>query len=460
MNKKGKFIQSIQADPSVVSPAFYRNTDERRALSEAMTLSTSDGFYRPTPLFDLCVDDNLYSLVLLNKMNAFFNEIPFITTNLQRDHRAVLTYVGGAGTGASTYAHDDSLITDACAPNVGVESGTCEWLVTGFNRQRLSSDTRDITDQGMRYCATQPTYRIDGTLIEDDVEWDGVRLMTTILQDMQYLFFAGGTVDGLLQLVTAPYTDPNNDLCPAMDSYVVDWSEQVMCDTEEDLTGITLNGNPLTGTFDIVDIFDEYVEAVITRIDNSGYAGEPRFVFALPMKHLGCLIDCYVCHVDCARDITRLQEPDARASRKALRSQLRTGSVTLDFWGVPVTFYVNNSTALLADDGLATIVGGVTRIGNTPLIEIQMKTLEGVRKYGEGEFIPSDGGRILTWETLDHTCLRRHVEMQWRVALTAPWAWMQINDVTCTPLFGHFSEDTLSGFFYSGQPPVVTMPKS
>jgi len=111
----------IQKGEEFTTPAFYRNDEQRRVLSETMTLSTVDGFYRPTPLFDLCVDDNLYSLFLINNLNPFWSEIPFVTTNKLRDHRAVLTYVAGAGAGASGYTHDDSIITNPCEPNGGIE---------------------------------------------------------------------------------------------------------------------------------------------------------------------------------------------------------------------------------------------------------------------------------------------------------------------------------------------------
>lgn len=424
----------------------------QRAGAEDLTVAATQGLYNQ-PLFDLCADDALLAFSLTNSYNPALDVIGFETSNVHLIKRQMLTYIAASGAAAGSASVSDH--SDPCAPGNGTEFGTCGYELEGWGRLRRSSDTRDITDVIIKYCEKEPILDIAGNKIDDDYEWDAVRLMTVMLQDFQRRFIDGnktvaGQHDGLEQIITYGYTDPDTDeVCSTMDSTVIDYGENAMC-PEGGAEGVTYNGDAVADGYDIYDFFASFLRRTRQRIAMSSLSGQATHIGLIPTEHLNCLIECWVCNTHCGGDQGQMMESEVQAVLNRLKSQLADdNSVVLSFHGVPIRFfmydYALNSTGDLADIYVLT-----PTVGNTPLLRIQVKDMNAVASHpamAANEMRVTDNGRILTWTTVDHTCYRLHEEMQWRLFSPAPWAHMRIIDVSCVSIFGHISSDPLSPFY-------------
>lgn len=417
-----------------------------------ITLATAQGIYNQE-LFDLNGNNDLIGLSLRGSYNPFLDLVGFETSAVHRVQEYFITYDAAAGAAAGLPT--SGVVTDPCADGETVESGGVSYLLQGFGRLRRSSPSRDITDIGIRYSENQPIYRIDGSIIQNDAEWDLVRLSSVNLREFQRLYITGnasvaGEADGLQQLVNYGYTDPiTGDAATAMDSIVVDYNGMAMLPTGG-ATGVTVNGVLATDGYVLIDYIKSFIRRTLQRIQNSTLTGAPVFASILPLEHLSCLIDAYVCYTTCGGDIERMDSFEARTKLETLKGRLGGGgTVPLDFDGTTVLFYPYDHS-LLTSATLGDIYLGVVRVGNRPLIRTQIKDMiAGARELGVTDrFMVTDNNRMLNWKTFDHTCFRQHNEMQWRVKLDAPWAWMRIQDVACGNILGAFSGDPLSAYFY------------
>jgi hypothetical protein len=181
---------------------------------DSITLpGTIDGIYNQQ-LFDPCSPDSLVALSLFGSYNPAIDAIGVVNSKYDNIHRDMITYV--AADGAAAASPTSGRQTDACADGNSFESGGCAFSLSGWGRLRRSSDGRDITNENMRYCETQPSYDIGGVAIDNDYEWDLKRAATVLLQDIQRELIVGsaavgGSADGLEQLVTYGYQDPDTD---------------------------------------------------------------------------------------------------------------------------------------------------------------------------------------------------------------------------------------------------------
>lgn len=53
-----------------------------------------------------------------------------------------------------------------------MEWGATDFVVEGFQPIRRTSPTRDATVLDLKYYERQPRYRMDGSVITNDVEWN------------------------------------------------------------------------------------------------------------------------------------------------------------------------------------------------------------------------------------------------------------------------------------------------
>lgn len=420
--------------------------------ADPLTLpATVDGIYNQL-LFDLCGDNDLVSLSLLGSYNRALDAVGFVTSGVQHIHEDMITYVSADGAAAGE--ETDGWISDPCAPGNSVESGGCSFELTGWGRLRRSSPVRDITDVMEKYCEGQPIYRIDGSQISNDYEWDVVRMQSVILHDFQRLFITGnngtaGQADGLEQLVTYGYADPDSqEECTAMDSTVIDYNGNAICPTDG-ATGVTVNGVAVTDGYRLLDFVKAFLRRTQTRIQMSSLSGSPLHIGLAPTATINCLISCYVCDLVCGGDVERMDSFEARAEIARIRQSFgANNAVLLSFEGYPVLFYAYDWELWDSVTDTSDIYILTPTVGSTPLLRIQTKDMSQANKVVNGaDFKVTDQNRILSWENWDNTCYQVSTELQWRVYMPAPWAQMRITNVACDTPLGQISGDPLSAAF-------------
>ena len=131
-----------------------------------------------------------------------------------------------------------------------MEWGSADFAVEGFGRIRRKSPTRELTEVDLRYSQAQPVYRIDGSPITDELEWDFYQVTSAMVQDLHRMLILGnkttaGQFDGLQRLVNYGYTTTTGAIATEMDSIVIDYNGNAMA-TAGGSVGVTFNGNPVT----------------------------------------------------------------------------------------------------------------------------------------------------------------------------------------------------------------------
>lgn len=408
------------------------------------------------PLFDCYASDAVVSLSYANRTSPLMDWIGWERTDIVRIQEYFLTYAAPSGTGAGTPSN--GWITDPCAPGQGVEWGATDFVVEGFGRIRRTSPTRDATVLDLKYYERQPRYRMDGSVIADDVEWDLNIMAAAMLHDLHRMLIIGnkttaGQFDGLQQLVNYGYQSSAGVAASSMDSFVINWNSNGMCAPNTAPTGVTYNGGALTlgAGITFIDMLESVVRRIQQRINLSdGYNGAISggdMVLVLPWDMVECLLDCYTCWRVCSSDITRVDSFEARNFRRSLEGGVYgAGAITVGNVTIPLMPY---DYELLHSSGVKGDIFLLTRgIGGATFIRGQYNDLNNAARRLTGGHVATDNGLILHWSNEDNMCITSHAELQPRLLLRAPWAQARFTNVACTPILGApLSGDPLSAFF-------------
>lgn len=380
-------------------------------------------------LFDLCNDADLMSLSFEGQ-SPFLDWIGWQRTEVCRIRKGFITYVRGEDC-------SDGWLADPCEDPNGVEYGVCEFELNDFARLRRQGPVRDATEARLRLCERQPRYRLDGSAITDDREYDMRLAMEVILQDLKRMIITGnattrGQFDGLQRLVRNGYTDPEGRRCTSMDSLMVDWNSNGM-GTLPAASGATLNGRPIAAGYDFIDLL-----LYIFRHIRQNIALAPALaaqgmkvgdmVLVMPTFMTSCLLDLYACWSVCPNAVTFTDA--ARVYRNSLNGGMfGAGRIFLDSFEIPLIAYdwemINGPTT----GDMYLLTGG---IGNVKLINGQYLDMNGAPdSYPEAGYGTTDGARLLTWLERDHTCVKQLVEMRPRLLSWAPWANARFENVVC-----------------------------
>ena len=402
-------------------------------------------------LFDMCSDQDLMSLSF-EGTNKFLDWIGWEKTNICLIKKTFITW---ARPEASLYGRSSGHIEDPCGDSNGVDWGMCDFTLEDFGRLRRHGPVRDATKNEVRMCEMQPRYRLDGTPITNDAEYD-MRLATEgLMQDLKEDIVTGtvlvaGGFDGLERLVKTGYTDSQGQYCTSMDSVVIDWNENDM----DGGSGITWNGAAVSDDFNFVSVLLAAFRRVMDRIAlapalASQALGVGDMVFVAPTATLRCLLDAYTCWSVCPSEgdpWVMLQSYEARNFRQQLNGGLfGAGRIFLDGFEIPLVSYDwgLRQGATTTDAYLLT-----GRVGNIRTISGQYLDLAGaLRGYPEANYSVTDGGRLLTWVNREQTCVQREVEMQPRLLMWAPWAQVRFQDVACVQPGPVLSPDPWSDYF-------------
>lgn len=401
-------------------------------------------------LFDLCSDNDLMSLSFEGS-NPFLDWLGWERTDVCRIKKNFISWVRAQ--------HTDDVATpgwvsNPCVDPNGVEYGTCDFALEDFARLRRQGPVRDITKTGLRLCETQPRYRLDGTPITNDLEYDMRITLETIMQDLKRMVINGnkqtaGQFDGLQRLVKTGYANADGVDCQMMDSIVVNWNSNDM----DGGAGITWNGTAIAATFNFIKVLMDVYRRIRARIALSPALASQDMqpgdmVLVLPSSFIDCLLEAFTCWRVCpgvAFNESNLDSERARNFRDSLNGGMfGAGRIYLHGFEIPILPYdwglINSATNF--DAYLLT-----GQIGNVKLMNGQYNDMNFAAQARAGRFNATDGGRLLQYYQDDHTCDKIILEMQPRILSWAPWANARFQNVSCETSLGPISADPENEFF-------------
>lgn len=420
----------------------------------AITISDLATIYGCTGLFDLCSDQDLMSLSFEGQ-NKFLDWIGWEKTNVCLIKKNFITFVRPERT--SEGARSAGYIQDPCGSSNGVEWGTCDFTLEDFGLLRRHGPERVATKIGMKLCEIQPRYRLDGTPITNDAEFDMRLAVEAMLQDLKRMVIDGnkstsGQFDGLQRLVKTGYVNSKGQNCDSMDSIVIDWNDLGMAGG----SGATWNGKSIDSSYGFIDVLMAAFRRVIDRIQMSPtLSAQPLsvgdIILVAPTHVLRCILDSYTCWSVCpgATNVqVAIQSYEARRFRDNLNGGMfGDGRIFVDGFEIPLISYNWGMTDETSGSSDAYLLTG--RVGNVKTISGQYLDMSSVPAgYPEAAYSYTDGGRFLTWLDREKTCIVRETEMQPRLLMWAPWAQVRFQNIQCAAIGGVLSPDPWETSFY------------
>ena len=430
----------------------------QQRLSESLSVSEIPTIYGCCGLFDLCSDQDLMSLSL-EGTSKFLDWVGWERTTVCRIKKNFITWVRPEPTIFGT--RSSGIVADPCGSSAGTDWGGCDFTLEDFGLIRRHSPVRNATRVNVKLCEAQPRYRLDGSPIVNDIEYD-MRVVTEVmLQDLKLEFVSGdagtpGEFDGLEALVKTGYTGSDGKLCKIMDSIVIDWNHNDLNGGD----GITWNGVAVADTYNFVSVLLAAFRRILDRIRlapalASQTLMEGDIIFVAPTNILRCLLDAYTCWSVCTQntegyyfyDVNLINTYEARTFRNALNGGLfGAGKITLDGFVIHLCPYEWGLIKGPASSDAYLLTGS---IGNVKTISGQYNDLSVVPgNYPEAAYSYTDGGKFLTWLERDKTCIYREVEFQPRLLMWAPWAQVRFQNIRCTQPGGVLSPDPWETSFF------------
>jgi len=430
---------------SSVAPPYAMDGEKER---QRVLTEDENRIYGCCNLFDLC-NDELMGLSFKGQ-EPFLDWLgwsPSIDCIIQRDfiHWVRPEYSQGSPTGG--------YVSDPCEDRNGMEWGTCDFRLEDFGRIGRTGPVRDVSEHKERLCVRQPRYRLDGTPINSDAEFD-MRVSTEgILQDLKRLIVTGnantaGQWDGLERLVKTGYTDSAGYPCEMMDSMVIDWNSNPMAGG----AGMTWNGAAMNGTPDIVAVLLAMFRRMRQRIAwapalAAQTLGLGDMVIVAPTQHIQCILDFFTCWRVCDGDVSAAYSingfnADQREFRDSLiadtpSNMFGAGYITLDGTKIPLIAY---DWELIKGPTRGDIYFLTGAVGNVKTINGEWLDMSGVQEHYE-DYRTTDGGRFIWWQENENTCAHWSGDMRPRMLMWAPFLQGRIQDVVCEGVTDPISPD-------------------
>jgi hypothetical protein len=426
--------------------------NENLRQRQTLTLSDLATIYGCCGLFDMCADEDLVSLSMQGA-DPFLDWVGWEATDVCVVKKEFITWIRPEQSGGVC---TDGYLADPCEDPEGVEFGTCDFTLEDFARLRREGPVRDVTMNDVRYCDRQPRYRLDGTRITDDREFDARMIAEVQLQDLRRMIITGnaataGQFSGLEHLVVNNYTNSAGRRCAIMDSMVIDWNHNGMAGG----AGITYNGHAIAATWNFVDVLLDAWRRVRQRIMYSPtlaaqLGGGIDAILLMPTFLTRCLLDHFTCWSVCdgsQYNEVALQSFEARTFRNSLLGgRFGNGKIMLDGFEIPLLGYDWELIGGPHCGDIYLLVGAVGAVKTLMGQYLNMNTVPGA--YPEADYSVSDGGRFLRWVQRDHTCVQQIAEIRPRVLSWAPWTNIRFEDVCCDSPTGPLSPDPCETSFF------------
>jgi len=416
-----------------------------------LTISDLATVYGCCGLFDMCADEDLMSLHF-SGAEPFMDWLGWESTDICVVRKEFIAWVRPDQSGDEC---TDGWVPNPCEDGNSVEWGKCDFTLEDFGLLRRMGPARNITRNDVRYCERQPRYRLDGTLVTDDREYDARVITEVIIQDLRKMVIIGnagtpGQFDDLQQLVRNGYTNANGVACELMDSIVVDWNNNTLAGG----AGITWNGNAIGANFDFVDVLRAVYRRIRQRIKWSPVLGtqqmrEGNMILLMPDFLAECLLDAYTCWSVCEGrqyNEANLQTFEARTFRNNIAGGLYgAGTISFDGFRIPIIAYEWEMVSDFTTGDIYLLTGA---IGNVKTLMGQYNNMSAaVNAYPESGKFYTDGGRLLGYIQDDNTCIRQVLQMEPRLLAWAPWALARFQDVTCESPLGPLGPDPCGPYF-------------
>jgi len=429
-----------------------------------LTLSTSATPFGCCNYFDICTDE-LLSLTYRGSL-GLLDWLPWTVT--EDCYRSVefIVFRRPDSAGASV-----GYLSDACADPNGWEFGTRALTVEDFGLMGRKGPVRQIL-KPKYYCKSQPRYRLDGSLVTSEQEWDMLFTTGQILDDMRSMIVVGsaatpGQFDGLEQWVSMNHHTP-------LDAWVVDWNGNPLAGG----AGITINGDAIGATWDLITVLLSLFRKIRQRISWSPEISGAQIALGdmalvLPTFAAQCLLDAFTCWSVCtgtAYNEVNLQTMEARIFRNSLvaadnpANLYGYGYITLDGTTIPLLVHdweLIQTTSTFDMYFLTRYVGG-RKIWDGEFLSAEqaLSTFAPTipSGLGVGDYFTLDGGRVLGKYDTDNLC---YTLKEWhapRMFCLAPWMQIRFSDITCHDVGDPLSPDPASSFYIDTSFSAATCP--
>ncbi len=416
-----------------------------------LTLTTSPApIYGCAGLFDPMGNLDLMSLSFQGAA-PFLDWIGWTPTNVCTEIRGFINWVRPA---RSQGGRSLGYVSDPCAPGNSVEYGIGEFMVDGFARLRRPAPTRDVTRSKNLLYGRQPRYRVDGSPVTDEREFNQLLSTEVIMQDTLRMIISGdgsvsGQFSGLEQLVTNGYTDYKGRRLASMDSVVIDWNGSDIGAG----SGVTWNGQAVSGTPSLYTILRHVLRTFKYRIQFAPMLAAQRLrvgdiALVMPSFMISEFLDQVTCFEVC-NGASSIDTLEARQYRNSLNGgQFGWGQFMIDGLEVPIIAHdyetIKNAGGTLGDVYLLT-----GSVGNIKTLYGEYNEMTSVpADYPEANYYVTDGGKFLNWITTDETCVQQSTEFQPRLVSWAPFLNARFQNVRASVPGGAMSPDPDSSFFW------------
>ncbi len=392
-------------------------------------------------LFALCGDNDIVSALVRDE--SLLNWLQWLPNNEASRVVKILSWYGPEG------AHDHSTtigyLSDKCARPNSVEWGKCEIY---FQKGLLGRCGQEIAavDIGYKYCNAEPIYRMNGTVINNEAEWQLSLASTVLKDDISRMLITGnastsGQFDGLEQIIAEGYSDYRTGyVCTHVDPIVQDWA--------------------YAGVSGISTLLFEIIERFRLRARALGGLNASDLVIMLPAFLRNCIVNEFACEGPCGSMLTANGAVNINATARGDRDRYLIGGQYGDGWipinGTPVSFLVNDwipFTSCVGGAGYASDIYILTRRAGARTVlrgEYQNfgpSAAELARNFGANQFRVTDGGKFLVYSNNDETCFNTCLLTRPGLYCSAPWLQARITNVCCSTELTPLSPDITSEYF-------------
>lgn len=435
---------------------YFQNVRVKESSTVVGNLGSAP-LYGCSGIFGICGPDEIIGLSMQD--DPLVEWLGFFPDTICEKFIKGWTYTDVAGTAAGSPV--GNVYGDACDDPPTSEKGICEFFIGDFGTLRACGEAVRVADIGLRKCDKQPTYTIPiegiGPIrLDNDLDMETITGAQTVKHELSRLLITGdkqvaGQFDGLTNLVRTGYTSIDGKRCKELDSWVVDWENDLM-------TGL-VNGHGSIIT-KIRDMFRQIMWRVLQT--GMGRPSEGDMVLVMPSWLAWQLLDewavwSFVEQVN-AQQVVYRDYMDVRALRDKYAGGLYGGGyITIDNFNLHIIMHDWMPIDQAAPKFCSDIYLLTRRIGGRRVLQGQYVPVDmganAVNALAGFSYFTSEavqGGRALRFLKYQNACVQPCILQRPRTYLETPWAQGVIQNVCVTPQFEPQTADPQGGAYFFG----------